>query len=175
MARFARSFEYQALHGTNSIRAIKLFPALDRDRPIIIDLSEFPLNSPIEYEALSYTWDDQKPTRDITCNEKSLCVTENVFQALRQLGGWKARRRVLWIDAICLYVDQYQRRCHKNLRFRPLFFGGFVLQVGSTFIRLHTALPILYLDRCILTFKCTNLTFRRYYPESKVKLFQAGA
>jgi hypothetical protein len=102
MARFKRSFQYQALHDTNSIRVIELFPALDRDRPIIIDLSEFPLNSSIKYEALSYTWDNQKPTRDITCNEKSLCVTENVFQALQQLRSKKARRQIIWIDAICI-------------------------------------------------------------------------
>ncbi|KAH9217457.1 heterokaryon incompatibility protein-domain-containing protein [Leptodontidium sp. 2 PMI_412] len=103
MVRFKRSFEYQALHDTNSIRVIELFPALDNDKPIIINLSEFLLNSPIQYEALSYTWDDQKPTRDITCNEASLYVTENVFQALRQLRkSRKARRRILWIDAICI-------------------------------------------------------------------------
>jgi hypothetical protein len=102
MARFERSFEYQALYDTNSIRIIELFPALDRDKPIIINLSEFPLNSPTEYEALSYTWDNQKPTRDITCNEKSLCVTENVFQALRHLRSRRARKRILWIDAICI-------------------------------------------------------------------------
>lgn len=102
MAAFQRSFEYQALHGTNSIRVIKIFPALKRDSPIIIDLSEFTLNSSIEYEALSYTWDDQKPTRDITCNEKSLFVTDNIFQAIRQLRSRKARKRMLWIDAICI-------------------------------------------------------------------------
>jgi hypothetical protein len=102
MARFKRSFEYQALHDNNSIRVIELFPALKRDRPIIIDLSEFPLNSSIEYEALSYTWDDQEPTKDITCNKKSLWVTENVFQALRQLRSRIGRKLFLWIDAICI-------------------------------------------------------------------------
>jgi len=51
---------------------------------------------------LSYTWDDQKPTRDITCNEKSLYVTENVFQALRRLRSREGRKLFLWIDAICI-------------------------------------------------------------------------
>ena len=55
MVRFERSFEYQPLHDSNSIQVIGLFPALDKDRPIVIDLLEFPLNSPTEYEALSYT------------------------------------------------------------------------------------------------------------------------
>lgn len=103
MVRSLRSFEYQALHDTNSVRVIELFPALNKDKPIAINLVEFPLDSPDQYEALSYTWDDQKPTRDITCNEACLRVTENVFQALRQLRkSRKGGRRILWIDAICI-------------------------------------------------------------------------
>jgi hypothetical protein len=88
---FPTLIRISSLRGTNSIRVIKLFPAPKRDSPIIIDLSEFTLNSSIEYEALSYTWDDRKLTRDIICNEKSLYVTENVFQAIRQLRSRKAR------------------------------------------------------------------------------------
>lgn len=103
MVRFERSFEYQPLHNPNSIRVIELLPALNRDKPIIIKLSISPLDPPVQYEALSYTWDDQKPRREITCDGASLCVTENVFQALRQLRrSKKARRRMLWIDAICI-------------------------------------------------------------------------
>ncbi|KAL2059892.1 hypothetical protein VTL71DRAFT_10047 [Oculimacula yallundae] len=103
MVRSKRLFEYQALHDPNSIRVIELLPALDRDRPIIINLSEVLLSSDTQYEALSYTWENQQATKDITCNEAPLRVTENVFQALRQLRkSKKAQRRVLWIDAICI-------------------------------------------------------------------------
>jgi hypothetical protein len=102
MVRFQHEFEYQPLRDTNSIRVIELFSALDRDQQVIINLSERLLGSSFQYEALSYTWDKQKPTRDITCNGASLCVTENVFQALRQLRNTKAQRRKLWIDAICI-------------------------------------------------------------------------
>lgn len=95
-------FTYQALHDSNRIRIIDLLPAPDRGKPIIIKLSEYSINSRFKYEALSYTWDDQIPNRDIICNEKSLCVTENVFQALLRLRSNKARKRTLWIDAICI-------------------------------------------------------------------------
>lgn len=102
MTRCELHFEYQALHHAESIRVIELFPALNRDKPIIINLLESLPNSPFHYEALSYTWDDQTPTRDIICNEASLRVTDNVFQALRQLRSGKGQRRNLWIDAICI-------------------------------------------------------------------------
>jgi hypothetical protein len=51
------------------------------------------------------------------------------------------------------------------------FLRGFVLQVGSAFIRLRVVLPILCLDPCILALKCMNFTFRQPYPESKMKIF----
>jgi hypothetical protein len=32
---------------------------------------------------------------------------------------------IMWVDAVCLYIDRYQRKYHKNLRFRPPFSAGF--------------------------------------------------
>jgi hypothetical protein len=29
------------------------------------------------------------------------------------------------VDVVCLYVDRYQRKYHRNLRFGPLFSEGF--------------------------------------------------
>ncbi|PMD64693.1 uncharacterized protein K444DRAFT_204241 [Hyaloscypha bicolor E] len=29
-------------------------------------------------------------------------------------------------DAVCLYVNRYQRKCYRNLRFGPLFSEGFL-------------------------------------------------
>lgn len=102
MARLGRLYEYEALRNTRSIRVVKLFPALQRDHSIVIELSELLSSSAIEYEALSYTWDDQKPTKALICNGRTLRVTENVFQALRQLRSRKGLQRIIWIDAICI-------------------------------------------------------------------------
>ena len=111
MVRTRRLFEYQALHGSNNIRVIELLPAIDRNKPIIINIRESSSESPIQYEALSYTWDDQKPTRDITCNEARLQVTENVFQALRQLRiSREPRKRILWIDSICINQNDQEEK-----------------------------------------------------------------
>jgi hypothetical protein len=37
----------------------------------------------------------------------------------------KLGKQYLWIDSVCLYVDRYQRKYHRNLRFGPLFSEGF--------------------------------------------------
>ncbi|CAM1509382.1 Fc.00g031210.m01.CDS01 [Cosmosporella sp. VM-42] len=107
MAHSRPLFKHQPLADTNNIRIIKLFPSRETNSSIIIGLTEVELSSSPAYEALSYTWDDQKPTEDITCNGTTLRVTENVFLALRRLRRNDIRHRMLWIDAIC--VNQSDR------------------------------------------------------------------
>ncbi|KAK6836659.1 hypothetical protein PG987_007154 [Apiospora arundinis] len=74
----------------------------ERENDIRIELSEYPFDSTVEYEALSYAWGGQKPTRDITCNGMLLRITENVEMALRRLRSSKGRQRILWIDALSI-------------------------------------------------------------------------
>jgi hypothetical protein len=48
-------------------------------------------------------------------------------------------------DALCLYVDRYQKKCHRNLRFGPLFSKGFlffILDEDATFAYAHAALSL---------------------------------
>ncbi|KAK7911998.1 hypothetical protein PG985_014479 [Apiospora marii] len=100
----SQQFQYQPLGSARSTRLITLFPApaSQRDSEIIIELSECALESTIEYEALSYTWGDQQPSRDITCNGAMLRVTENVHLALRRLRSDQGQQRTLWIDALSI-------------------------------------------------------------------------
>jgi hypothetical protein len=51
------------------------------------------------YEALSYTWDNEMLTRNISVNDSQLRITENLFEALRHLGD-KEKRRTIWVDAV---------------------------------------------------------------------------
>ncbi|PMD46841.1 heterokaryon incompatibility, partial [Hyaloscypha variabilis F] len=53
-----------------------------------------------KYEALSYTWGQPGFNHQIICDDKQLPITQNLFEALRQLR--KGGERVLWIDAICI-------------------------------------------------------------------------
>ncbi|KAK7995355.1 hypothetical protein PG990_014128 [Apiospora arundinis] len=98
----SRRFQYEVLQGARSTRLITLSPARQRESDIRIELSEYPFDSTVEYEALSYAWGGQKPTRDITCNGMLLRITENVEMALRRLRSSKGRQRILWIDALSI-------------------------------------------------------------------------
>lgn len=98
---------YRRLSGSNYIRVLDLKPALRassalRGKLIEVHLSDEPQNRP-KYEALSYVWGSPKGDRPILCESKEIFITENCEAALRQLRH-QYRRRLLWIDAIC--IDQ---------------------------------------------------------------------
>ena len=133
------------------IRLITLIPGQDT---IQISIGQAPFSTITfpRYEALSYTWGD--PTKLVdsvevisertTVKRKNLLskirksrrqlqpslsapvifhVTENLYSALLHLRGNEPR--VLWIDAICLYLDRCRTKYRGNLRLRPLFSEGF--------------------------------------------------
>lgn len=72
----------------------------------------------VEYEALSYTWGDQQPSKQIICNGVSLPVTENLFNALVELRRAQNKPRFLWADAIC--INQKDER-EKSEQVRQMF------------------------------------------------------
>jgi len=54
-----------------------------------------------DFEALSYTWGDPARRRSILCNQKSLQVGYNLWEAFQHL-RYPDRSRTMWIDAICI-------------------------------------------------------------------------
>ncbi|KAH8747159.1 heterokaryon incompatibility protein-domain-containing protein, partial [Hyaloscypha sp. PMI_1271] len=59
------------------------------------------IDAPPQYEALSYTWGGQTPTRPVICNNGLLLITENAFSSIRRLRCHFEPRK-LWIDTICI-------------------------------------------------------------------------
>ncbi|PVH82606.1 hypothetical protein DL98DRAFT_373041, partial [Cadophora sp. DSE1049] len=80
-------------------RLLRLHPASDTSSPLSGSLVEVPLEDLQDYEAISYTWDDQIHTLAITCDGDELLVTANCEDALLPLRE-EAEERVLWIDSI---------------------------------------------------------------------------
>jgi hypothetical protein len=125
------------LYGSLKNREIRLLviePSLNSDAVIKCSVQAVSLDSKPEYIALSYVWGDAAITTDIILNDEFFAATVNLAAALRQIRGFRAlesRNSVkdlpafLWVDAICLYIDRYQRKYHRNFRFRPLFSKGF--------------------------------------------------
>ncbi|KAN0089525.1 hypothetical protein V8E51_019785 [Hyaloscypha variabilis] len=91
---------------------------------------------------------------------ETLQVTTNLELALRYLRR-EMGARTLWIDALCTYVDRYQRNYHRNLRVGPLFSEEFCFPYGIS-------APLYLLSRSrILTLKISKIT-DIIYPESDV-------
>lgn len=55
----------------------------------------------LEWDAISYSWEGQGLSEDIYVDGRPLKVTKNVSNLIRDL-RYRARKRVLWIDAICI-------------------------------------------------------------------------
>lgn len=103
MASNDKPLRYSPLPGPSFIRIVTLLPSLTHTTPLRITLNPANIDSSPrpEYEALSYTWDDQLRTHTIACDAFVLKATANVSQALQRL-RYTDRRRRLWIDAICI-------------------------------------------------------------------------
>jgi hypothetical protein len=95
-------YQHQPLKNTDSIRVLYLQPGQFED-DIKAELTEVSLANPPLYEALSYVWGSPTANSPISCHGKDLLVTANCIAAMRRL-RIKKKRRVLWIDAIC--IDQ---------------------------------------------------------------------
>ncbi|KAK3936428.1 heterokaryon incompatibility protein-domain-containing protein [Diplogelasinospora grovesii] len=103
----------------NGIRLLHLQPTVGEDDPILITLSEYPLEDAPPYEALSYTWGDAKHVGEIIVSAAGanypLCVTNNCISALRRLrplllGNPDPQERTLWVDAICVNQMDIEER-----------------------------------------------------------------
>jgi hypothetical protein len=95
---------YEALQQESSFRLLKLHPGTADDK-LITTLIEVSFDDPTaEYEAISYTWGSAPPSCVVFCNDRSILLTPNCFDALKQLRR-SSEVRWLWIDSIC--IDQF--------------------------------------------------------------------
>ena len=81
-------------------RLIALDGLADDNRPKIT-LETYPIAAAPEYNALSYAWNGEKPSRLVWCNGQQLLITESLCEALHMLVE-SGSTRPLWADAICI-------------------------------------------------------------------------
>ncbi|KAF3025093.1 hypothetical protein E8E14_014564 [Neopestalotiopsis sp. 37M] len=106
-------YGYSPLSSTRHTRLILLHSSEVDNYPITCDLVETDIDEPPVYEALSYTWNNEKPSKPldilvpgVSSGVQTLLVTTNCARALRIL-----RKRLkpdsiskigLWVDAVCI-------------------------------------------------------------------------
>lgn len=112
-----RTYHYPKLRGDHDIRLFEIYPdggqsifygdqnTRVRGRIVHSNLLWVP-----RYDAISYTWADEKGDSEareeihILNDRSTVSVTSNCVQVLKQL-RYPNRRRLVWIDAIC--IDQH--------------------------------------------------------------------
>ena len=87
----------------NMIRLLELLPSTIEWSAIHITLQAVSLNDALDYQALSYTWGNEEPIHQISCDGQAFATRLNLLHALKRL-RYRTKSRILWIDAIC--IDQ---------------------------------------------------------------------
>lgn len=103
------AYRHQPLRSSRATRLVELERSNDFNATIRCRLLEVPLDHCPPYEALSYSWEAQIPTKPIVCFDRSWNVTENCEAALHHL-RLPDRPRLLWIDSICIDQSSIQER-----------------------------------------------------------------
>ncbi|KAJ4324084.1 hypothetical protein N0V84_004050 [Fusarium piperis] len=114
----ARGYQYQPLdHNGRHIRVLVLKAGKPED-PLHCELEHVNLQQAPIYEALSYTWADDKGDdsicRAIQCGSDGqfISITKNCELALLRLRKQDADRR-LWVDAVCIDQSNILERNHQ--------------------------------------------------------------
>jgi hypothetical protein len=104
-------YQYKPLvDKTRNIRLLSLLPRSNfftKKIHVLIHHVKLDKNSIPDYEAFSYAWGTQENPVTIYVGKRRehvLEVTRNLVDALTYL-QYKTKTRVLWIDAICIFVD----------------------------------------------------------------------
>ncbi|OTA52434.1 HET-domain-containing protein [Hypoxylon sp. EC38] len=118
------AISYKPLPADGSqIRLVTILPG-PAHKKVKCTVESFPFikneaNGP-KYEALSYVWGDATITTPITLNSQPFQVTTNLEAALRVL-RLKNKKRVIWVDAICINQTSIQERNQEVRRMREIY------------------------------------------------------
>jgi hypothetical protein len=108
--------------GPDSIRLLRLLP--NDKTEIQCELFEYSLQDlgtgTHLYEALSYTWGDEKKPCSIAIKKQNLAVTINLHAALLRLRD-RFLERILWVDAICINQDDKEEQGQQVQRMAKIY------------------------------------------------------
>jgi hypothetical protein len=103
-----------------AFRILTLKPSRKDNKPISCTLTTHVLDDKTPaFEALSYCWGPLTDPLSVTCNGVEVHVMQNLDVALRKLRHIR-KRRLLWIDALC--INQASKRRHPRCFLYPFQF-----------------------------------------------------
>jgi hypothetical protein len=139
------SFFYNPLdRSRNEIRLVHIHAALDYEAKISCSLSHVSLDDQPIYYALSYSWGSTQKTRSILLDEQEFAVTENLYEALREVRSW-SRSIGVWIDQISLNQEDVVERNQEVLRMLEIYRGAMhvIVWIGTASDRTADAIDCL--------------------------------
>ena len=119
-------YEYTAIdEEASEIRLMTLLPGVfGSEVRITIQNHVFSEIHIPKYEALSYAWGSNEKSAKLRIKgsdgDRTLAVTSNLAEALQYL-RYEDRRRVLWIDAICVDQQNFPERGHQVSRMADIY------------------------------------------------------
>jgi Heterokaryon incompatibility protein (HET) len=102
-------YHYRTLQQKGWFRVLVIEPSPDPDERISCSLLHRPLIHATSFEALSYTWGDEKAEYPILIDGGIFYVRRNLYSAIRELRPTSSSR-TLWIDAICINQNDVSER-----------------------------------------------------------------
>lgn len=106
----SQAYHYRSLR-KNSIRVLKLRSSSDNESILAGELVEVSLDQTPAYEAVSYAWEGQTPSRIMLCEGCELPITANAEASLKHFRPEdEGKTRTLWIDAICINQKDERER-----------------------------------------------------------------
>lgn len=114
------AFTYDALnHEKHEARLLEIIPCILNEK-IRCRLIHFSLDIALSYEALSYTWGDDKASFEIELNGKAFLVAKNLHDALRRFRH-QLKGRKMWADTICINQADQVERCEQVQLTRQIY------------------------------------------------------
>ena len=112
------TYRYSKL-GSGDIRLLKV-PKRSNLAGLECQIVRVPLASAPPYEAISYCWGTDPPTRMIVVDGKSLKVLDSVYEALCYRRSFR-QEKLLWIDSVCINQEDEPERSEQIQLMRTIF------------------------------------------------------
>jgi hypothetical protein len=112
---------YSPLDGSNNeIRLLTIQPEDPTNPGLHCRLHAVRLDDSLKFNALSYVWGEETPTRSITINNECVDIRLNLYLALCRIRNL-TEGLDLWCDAICINQSDMDERSQEVLRMNDIY------------------------------------------------------
>ena len=106
---------------SQEIRLLCVSPAQSWSCALVCTLRTVSLLDQPNYKALSYVWGDKEDVLNIRLEDEEVSVTSHLAFALKRVRQ-SEDSLLIWVDALCIYLDRPRAKHCRNLRFPPRTF-----------------------------------------------------